>query len=211
VPDTVGRGFDQREPDRRERLQARRATRRDELLTAAIDVIRRVGADATMEEMASAGGISKPILYRHFTDRDGLVAAISEVALAQLGAIIDAKLGAARLAGSREAFRAAIDAFFEYIEQDPEMYRFVVDQDIHRRESVTFAFSEEVAKRVAEAIREALDGAGRSPAPAEVWARGIVGMVTMTASWWVTSDSRPRGEIVDHLAELAWVGMTGSR
>jgi AcrR family transcriptional regulator len=211
VPGTVGKGFDQREPDRREGMRERRATRRGELLIAAMNVIRRDGADATMEAMASAGGISKPILYRHFTDRDGLVAAISEVALAQLGEIIDTKLGEARLAGSRDAFRATIDAFFEYIEQDPEMYRFVVDRDIHRRESVTFAFSEEVAKRVAEAIREALEGADRSPAPAEVWAQGIVGMVTMTASWWVANDALPRSDVVDHLAELAWVGMAGSR
>ena len=61
-----------------------------------MDVIRRGGADATMEEMASAGGISKPILYRHFTDREGLVAAITEHALGVLGRIIDEKLGEAR-------------------------------------------------------------------------------------------------------------------
>ena len=31
-----------------------------------------------MEQIARAGGITKPILYRHFGDRDGLVNAIAE-------------------------------------------------------------------------------------------------------------------------------------
>ena len=69
-----------------ETVRRRREARREELLAAAIEVIRSVGPGATMEEMANAGGISKPILYRHFRDRDGLVAAISERAMAQLRA-----------------------------------------------------------------------------------------------------------------------------
>ena len=48
----------------RQSLSERRRLRRGELLDAAIDVIRREGPDVTMEEMATAGGISKPILYR---------------------------------------------------------------------------------------------------------------------------------------------------
>jgi hypothetical protein len=44
-----------------------------------------------------------------------------------------------------------------------------------------------------------------------VWGKGIVGMVTMTASWWVADRSISRRDVVDHLAELAWVGMAGSR
>ena len=31
-----------------------------------------------MEQLAKAGGVTKPILYRHFGDRDGLIDAIAE-------------------------------------------------------------------------------------------------------------------------------------
>lgn len=196
--------------DKRERLRQRREARRGELLTAAMEVIRRDGADATMEEMASAGGISKPILYRHFTDRDGLVSAITELALAQLARILDEKVGEARLAGSREGIRGTIDAFFQYIEDDPELYRFIVDQDRRLNDSATVAFTEEVGKHVAEAIREALAAAGRTPEPADIWGRAIVGMVTVTSRWWIANPAVSRSMVVDYLADLVWTGISGT-
>ena len=58
---------------RRARVEARRA----ELLEGAIGVIRARGAAASMEEIAAGCGVTKPILYRHFGDRDGLVQAIA--------------------------------------------------------------------------------------------------------------------------------------
>ena len=168
-------------PDRHERVRERRANRRGELLTAAMEVIRRDGADATMEEMASAGGISKPILYRHFTDRDGLVAAITELALAELGPHPRARRSARRGwrgratgSGPRSTPSSSTSS------SDPELYRFVVDQDTRRSDSPTVAFTEGVAQHVAAAIREAMVAAGRDPSPADVWGRAIVGMVTLT-------------------------------
>ncbi|WP_162941504.1 TetR/AcrR family transcriptional regulator [Desertimonas flava] len=199
-----------RSTDKRERLRERRAARRGELLTAAMEVIRRDGADATMEEMATAGGISKPILYRHFNDRDGLVSAITELALAELARLLEEKVGEARLAGSRAGIRGTIDAFFQYIDSDPELYRFIVDQDSRLSDSATVAFTEEVGKHVSGAIREALTDAGRSADPAEVWGRAIVGMVTMTSRWWIANPSVPRATVVDYLADLAWTGISGT-
>ena len=196
---------------RREQLRERRADRRLELLTAAIDVIRRVGPDATMEDMASAGGISKPILYRHFNDREGLVSAITELALVDLGRILDDKLGEARLTASRDGVRATIDAFFDYIERDPALFRFVIDQDVRLDNPATVAFSEEVAKHVAAAIREPLDEAGLDSRPADVWGRAIVGMVLHTSIWWITTRATSRADAVDWLADLIWSGIHGGR
>ena len=108
-----------RATERRESVHARREERRTELLRAAMDVIRQGGADATMEEMASAGGISKPILYRHFTDREGLVAAITEHALGVLGRILDQKLDEVRTGNWRDTVRATIDAFSSTSSESP--------------------------------------------------------------------------------------------
>ncbi len=190
-------------------VRARREERRNALLAAAIDVVRRDGVDATMEEMASAGGISKPILYRHFTDREGLVAAITEHALAELGTILDERMGDATLAGSREGVRATIDAFFEYIERDTSLYQFVVENDMRRGSKATLAFTEQNSQHVAAAIRQGLTAAGRDPAPADVWGRGIVGMVHRTGIWWVAvRDEVPRARVVDQLADLVWAGIS---
>ena len=53
----------------------RREQRREELLDAALGVIRREGRAASMEAMAAAARITKPILYRYFGDREGLARA----------------------------------------------------------------------------------------------------------------------------------------
>src|SRR3546814_17713916 len=58
--------------------EERRGVRRGELLDAAVEAIRVAGPGATMEQLARAGGVTKPILYRHFRDRDGLITAIDE-------------------------------------------------------------------------------------------------------------------------------------
>src|SRR5512135_2304476 len=52
--------------------------RRRQLLAAADRVVRRRGPDASMDEIAAEAGVTKPILYRHFGDKDGLYAALTE-------------------------------------------------------------------------------------------------------------------------------------
>jgi AcrR family transcriptional regulator len=191
-------------------LAERRRMRRGELLDAAIDVIRREGAEVTMEEMATAGGISKPILYRHFVDRDGLVAAVTERALDEIGDILDAKIAEARADEPPHSIRATIDAFFEYIERDPQLYRFIVNNDAKRANLAAAAFVDRIAERVAETLGEGLAERGLDPSPAPIWGRAIVGMVQATAAWWIGGAEADRSGAVDTLTDLVWVGIVGS-
>ena len=191
-------------------LAERRRLRRSELLDAAIDVIRREGADVTMEEMATAGGISKPILYRHFVDRDGLVAAITERALDEIGEILDGKIAEARADEPPHSIRATIDAFFEYVEREPQLYRFIVDSGARRANVATVAFVDRIAQRVAESLAQGLAERGLDPAPSAIWGRAIVGMVQTTAAWWIAGTETDRRQAVDTLTDLVWVGIVGS-
>ena len=65
---------------------ARRLERRAELLDAATRVVRREGPAASMDQIAAEAGISKPIVYRHFRDRDDLVAGVAQRFADELGA-----------------------------------------------------------------------------------------------------------------------------
>src|SRR3954452_21394082 len=66
----------------RRRIHARprpdRETRRTEFVDAAITCIQRVGAGASMDQMAAEAGVTKPILYRYFGDKAALYGAIAE-------------------------------------------------------------------------------------------------------------------------------------
>ena len=193
-------------------LAERRQLRRGELLDAAIDVIRREGADVTMEEMATAGGISKPILYRHFVDRDGLVAAVTEAALVEIGDA-SSTTRSARRGRTRppHSIRATIDAFFEYIERDPQLYRFIVDSDAKRGNAGDGRRSPSASPSASPTrSREGLVDRGHDPSPATIWGRAIVGMVQTTAAWWIGGAEVIAAVAVDTLTDLAWVGIVGT-
>ena len=102
----------------------RRQGRRGELLAAAIGAIREHGPTATMEQLARAGGVTKPILYRHFRDRDGLVVAITERFLTDVLSAVGAPLEGN--APVRARLRSTIDSHVSLIERDPHVYRFLV-------------------------------------------------------------------------------------
>src|SRR2546423_15352320 len=66
--DTTQRTDQQRSADRRRR----------ELLEAADRVVLRDGPEASMNAIAAEAGITKPILYRHFGDKNGLYRALAK-------------------------------------------------------------------------------------------------------------------------------------
>lgn len=193
-----------------EQTAERRAARRGQLLDAAIAVVRRDGARATMEDMAAAGGVSKPILYRHFTDRDGLVSAITDAALAELGEIIAARVNDAAASGTYETNRALTDAVFEWIERDTELFRFLVDHT--GTSDAATAFVTSTSEIVEQGLATALVAAGRDPGPAAVWARAFIGAAIITARWWTSVDTGlSRERLVDQFTDLGWYGMLGPR
>src|SRR5689334_18063573 len=100
--DTTQRTDQQRSADRRRR----------ELLEAADRVVLRDGPGASMNAIAAEAGITKPILYRHFGDTDGLLGA--------LRAALDAP------AGRRERVEATLDTYLAAIEARPQVYRFLM-------------------------------------------------------------------------------------
>src|SRR5512138_2646951 len=92
-----------------------RDERRGELLDAAERAIRRIGPRASMDELAAEAGITKPILYSHFGDKAGLVAALSQRVADQLNAAILSALSSSHTS-PREAVAGTIAAFCTFIE-----------------------------------------------------------------------------------------------
>lgn len=178
------------------------------MLEAATAVVRADGPRATMESMAAAGGVTKPILYRHFGDRQGLVAAIGERFQRELSDAIAAALETFGRTGDGAVLRATIDAYLSLVERETELYRFLVQQDARTGNEISSAFVAKVTERVAGVVAAALRASGRDPAPAELWSVGIVGMVHAAGDWW--AQERPeldRTAVVDGLTALLWGGL----
>ena len=182
----------------------RRLARREELLDAAVEVIRRDGPAVSMESIAAAAGVTKPIVYRHFGDRSGLVAALAKRFSDDLMGALQASL--LREAQPRELLVGTIDAFLAFVEKEPNLYRFVVQHDDGGAEEMT-GFVRQVAQQVALVMGERLRELGHDSGAAEPWAYGLVGMVHFAGDWWVERRAMPRARLVEYLTALVWDGL----
>lgn len=190
---------------RHEQRIADRAGRREAYLDAAIAVIHREGPQASMDAIAHAAGVSKPILYRHFGDREGLVAAVAE----RFGSTITSRIEAAlsQDASAPRLLRDAIDAYVRTIEEDPSLYRYVTRRSLATGPALT-DMVDRIAASVARLLGERMRSAGLDSGMVGSWSYGIVGMVHLAGDQWAAHPSIPRERLIDELVALLWSGLS---
>jgi AcrR family transcriptional regulator len=180
--------------------------RRHQLVGAAREAIARLGPDASMAAIAKAAGYAKPALYAAFADKaslaDALAAEVSDELTRQIGSM---------MADDRQsplALRGAIDAFCQFVDSEPALFRFLVQgaagfgRSLSERRLLV-----SVGEQVGALMAEGLDRAGADPAPAATLGYALMGSVFMAADWWVDSRSVSRGELVDQLTRFAGSGL----
>ena len=194
---------------RRSRWTEHRRARREDLVGAAVEAVRRTGPEFAVDDVARSAGVSKTVIYRYFSDKDELVDAVLErisgtVLLPRLLAEL-----AAEHRDHRAGLRTVITAFVSLIEDEPELYRFAYAQTGRSgRADLVAATEHQIADALAALFAERLEAAGRPPGAATTWAYGVVGMVQLTTHWWSMSRPVPAAELVEQLVALADGGLT---
>ncbi len=90
------------------RLQS--SARRDALLDAAVALVRTKGVhEVSMEAVAERAGVSRPLVYKHFANRDGLLAAAYRREASKLHAELASEVAAAD--SVEEMYRALAPRF----------------------------------------------------------------------------------------------------
>lgn len=198
--------------DRRtSRWDEHRATRRAELVDAALLAIREHGAGVGMDDVAARAGTSKTVVYRHFTDRAGLYVAVCERVAGVLAESVRSAMDGAT--HPREKAAAGIGAYLRLIEHDPEVYRFVVHRPLVDRaltEDPVGDLATLVGDQAAAVIAAQLRRTGKDTTAATTWGHAVVGLVRGAGDNWL---ARPAGlsrdELASHLTDLAWAGLSG--
>ena len=179
-----------------------RETRRQLLLAAALRALERVGPHISMEEIAAEGGVTKPILYRHFGDQGGLAAALSQLYLDEL--LVE--LAAHRHPDLRVQTAAQLDAGIRVLERHPGLYQYITRQR-------GFATAQErgemppVLQSFVDFVRKILAARGLSQEAAEPWAHALAGMFHSSTLWWLDARSLPRERFVAYITDLLWDGL----
>jgi AcrR family transcriptional regulator len=189
--------------------QRRREQRREQLLDAADRVIHRSGSAFSMDEIAAEAGITKPVLYRHFGDKDGLHEALTDRYIGELKQVLRP---ASETDDPRSRLAATIDAYLSYVEREPDRYRFLLAAAEQPRTAVLVAdFRREYVGECAFTSATKLDRAGLDPGFAEPWAQCVSGMIRAAGASWLEHRALPRARLVDYLTTVLWDGFAALR
>lgn len=186
------------------RWATHRQRRRAELCHAARRAVHKQGPDLSMDEMAAAMGTSKSIVYRYFTDKSGLQAAVGIAVLDE----IDDALAAAARAGStpRDQVEAMVGVYVHMLTNSPNVYRYVTQPE--NRPSTFTTFLSKVRDYVALPLTEILSGRGDDAATAHLWAAGMVGFVRGAGEDWLErgADRVPPELLERKITSWLWAG-----
>jgi AcrR family transcriptional regulator len=199
---------------RRERWRGHREARRAELVAAAVRAVRVHGPGVGMEDIAAEAGVTKPVLYRMFTDKADLYLAVGQHMAADFLARLAPAMADLEQAESRERIAAVVDVYLAAIEDDPQLYRFVVQQQgLDRRpdKDLVSDYVALVGNALARIIGDRARAHGLDAGPAEPWGHGLVGLVQATADWWITHGQPiSRAALTEYLTQLIWQGLAGT-
>src|SRR6266498_3607863 len=175
-----------------------------------LDVARRVFArdgyrGASMEAIADAAGVTKPVLYQHFPSKHALYWSLLESELGQLTAALERAFDLAE--GNEQRLRLGFGAYLGFVEEHEDAFRLLFTEGL----GLDDAFQRRVARFrnwVAERITAIISAEAGLPGPrARALAIAIVGMAESAATWWLAEHRPlPIADLADELAGLAWKG-----
>ena len=183
--------------------------RRGRILAAATRIFARKGYDgASMSGIATAAGITKPVLYDHFASKQVLFETL-------LRSIRDGLLAQGRATSQSSAddvrFRSAVDAFFSFVEAEPDAAKILLIVPLGN--PVTVKLSRDVQQGATSAISQLLKSylpAGASwqyQAAGEFLKEGLHAL----AKWWLGHPGPRRADIVDIVMKICWTGFQADR
>lgn len=190
------------------RLPAER--RRVQLLDVALRVFAEQGFHvASMNDIADAAGVTKPVLYQHFTSKRSLYLELLQLVGERLTRAITVATNDA--GGPREQVQRGIGAYFRFVDSDLASFQLLFGGGTRRDPE----FAAEVAK-VVDALAEIIAGLIVVPGLVRdqrlLLAHGVVGLAEGTSRHWITGNLDLDPDVTAAtVADLAWRGLRGAR
>lgn len=145
-------------------------------------------AAVTMDEIAAAVGVTKPLLYNYFGNKERLYIACMERAAESLTATIAEAVAAT--ASPTEALGAGVRAFFAFLDSDRAAWAVLFDETLPRGGEVAARAGEyrgRILALVSDAMLAQLPARRRDAARTEVEAlsTALLGAAEALARWWL--------------------------
>lgn len=184
--------------------------RREQLVGVGRAVFAERGYEATsVEEIAERADVSKPVVYEHFGGKEGLYAVIVDREVAELTARM---ADAMQATSPRQAGEQAALAFIGYIEEHEDGFRILVHDAPHGSMASSGSLASvmaDVASRVEELLLATFRDRGFDERTVPMYARMLVGAVTLVGEWWLDVGKPSRDVVAAHVVNLMWNGLRG--
>lgn len=197
---------------RKHRWTSHRDQRRREFVDAALRVLDADGPELLIDSVAAEAGVSKPVLYRYFSDKAALIAALAERGSELLQARLIPAINSNGPVFDR--ISGAVGAYFAVIDEHPNLYWLIARRDFADPSpglglAAVHPDKESIANALTAVIGDYLRMFELDSGAAEPWANGVVGLVQSTGEWWLRRRSMSRAHVVAYVAELIWAALTG--
>jgi AcrR family transcriptional regulator len=186
--------------------------RRQQLMDVALSLFAGRGFNATtMDDIAEAAGVTKPLLYQHFTSKRALyLELVDSVAQTMLEAIGKAT---AQAEGPRQQVEAGFAAYFHLVVTHADAFHLLFDSEVPEDPELSRA-QRHVEEVLAEAIDDLID-AGLDEDHRRLLAHAVVGMAEGASRLFLARrgaagdepDLSEADRLARRLGDLAWAGL----
>ncbi len=181
------------------------AERRFQLLSAAITVFSRDGYHGTsMNHIAVAAGVTKPVLYQHFPSKQALYLELLGTIGSQLDDAITTAVSACE--HPKEKVVAGLTAYFTFVRDHRAEFKLIFGNGAGTDPEFSSAVRD-VEWSIADHIGEMLTDLG-PPELAQRLAHGVVGLAEGTCRYWLSREPTLEPSLLGNdVANLLWSGM----
>ena len=201
---------------RRDRWAGHRVQRRALLVQAGITAVDAHGPAPTIDEVAAAAGVSRPVLYRYFADVEELYQAIADAMSAEVIEQLVAPMS--EFSTARDIIVGIVDSLAGWVEVHPRRYQLLRQRSVaaasdqrsepgQGAESAADRIQATVAEQLGQLLELFMTAFGMHVPAAELAARALTGMVESAVHWWSlagASSGFQRAELVQELTVSVW-------
>jgi AcrR family transcriptional regulator len=168
----------------------------------------------TMDEVAAKVGVTKPLLYNYFGNKESLYIACMERAGDALTATLAASV--ASTDSPAEALRAGLHSFFAFLDSDRAAWTVLFDETLPRGGEIADRVAEyrgQIADLVADAMLEQVPPRRQASVKLQVEAlsTAVLGAAEALARWWLRNSTFSAQEAAELLIATIEPGLLGLR
>ena len=181
------------------------SARREQILDVSVQVFARNGFHSTsMNDVADAAGVTKPVLYQHFDSKQDLYLALLEEAGNRLRTAVSKAVVSA--ANGKEQTEMGFRAYFRWVADDHDAFLLLFGSRANRDEESTTTIrriTAETAKAIAPLIAADIEAEHQ-----RTLAQGLVGLAEGVSRYLVERGDTFDPEVLgQQVADMAWAGL----